>query len=177
MTQDPRISPQAITTSDASDNWGCGTFNSELDWFQLQWPSSWSTLHIMVKELAPIMIACAVWGKWWQGKSIRCICDDAAVVSIINSGSSRDATVMHLTWCLFFFQAVFSLLIHVIHLPGKWNIAADSLSRNKLPLFNQQVPGASLQPTPLLEEPKNTIVHHRPDWTSKLGKLGSILSY
>ena len=170
MTQDPRISPQAIITSDASGNWGCGAFNSNLDWFQLQWPSSWHALHITVKELAPIVIACAIWGKRWQGKSIRCICDNAAVVSIINSGSSRDATVMHLMRCLFFFQAVFSLSIHAVHLPGKQNIAADSLSRNKVPLFHQQVPGASLQPTPLPEELQKAIIHHRPDWISKTWK-------
>ena len=109
MTQDPHISPQPIIISDASGNWGCGAFNLDLDWFQLQWPNSWSTLHITVKELAPIVIACAVWGKRWQGKSIHCVCDNAAVVSIVTSGSSRDATVMHLMWCLFFFQAVFSL--------------------------------------------------------------------
>ena len=87
--------------------------------FQLLWPSSWTALHLTVKELAPIVMACAVWGKRWQGRSIRCICDNAAVVSIINSGSSRDATVMHLMRCLFFFQAVFSLSIHAVHLPGK----------------------------------------------------------
>ena len=119
MTQDPCISPQPIITSDASGNWGCGAFNLDLDWFQLQWPNSWSTLHITVKELAPIVIACAVWGRRWQGRSIHCVCDNAAVVSIITSGSSRDATVMHLMWCLFFFQAVFSLSLHSVHLPGK----------------------------------------------------------
>ena len=37
MTQDPHISPQPIIISDASGNWGCGAFNLDLDWFQLQY--------------------------------------------------------------------------------------------------------------------------------------------
>ena len=52
MIQDPYISPQAIITSDASGNWGCGAFNLLLDWFQLQWPSSWSALNSYYSEEA-----------------------------------------------------------------------------------------------------------------------------
>ena len=146
-------------------------FNSESDWFQLQWPDSWSSIHITVKELVPVVIACAVWGKKWQGKSIQCVCDNAAVVAIVNSGSSKDALVMHLMRCLFFFQAVFSLSLHAVHLPGKSNVAADSLSRDKLPLFFQQVPKAPPQPTPLPPELLKAVIHHRPDWTSQTWKV------
>lgn len=171
MIQDRHMSPQAIVTSDASGNWGCGAFNSDSEWFQLQWPSSWKGVHITVKELVPIVVACAVWGKQWQGKSIRCNCDNAAVVAIVNSGRSKDALVMHIMRCLFFFQAVFSLSIHAVHLAGKRNVAADSLSRNKLSLFHQQVPTASPQATPLPEELLNAVIHHRPDWTSETWKV------
>ena len=81
------------------------------------------------KELVPIIIAAAVWGRKWQGKAVLCRCDNAAVVAVINSGKSKDALVMHLMRCLFFFQAVFSLSLHAVHLPGKVNVAADCLSR------------------------------------------------
>jgi hypothetical protein len=121
-----------------------------------------------VKELVPIVVACAVWGKQWPGKSIRCNCDIAAVVAIVNSGRSKDALVMHIMRCLFFFQAVFSLSIYAVHLAGKRNVAADSLSRNKLSLFHQQVPTASPQATPL---PDELLIHHRPDWTSETWKV------
>lgn len=171
MSQDPRLPPQAVITSDASGNWGCGAFSSASDWFQLQWPSSWNTVHITIKELVPIVLACAIWGRQWQGKSVRCVCDNAAVVAIVNSGSSKDALVMHLMRCLFFFQAVFSLSIHAVHLAGKKNIAADGLSRNNLPLFLQQVPTAKPQPTPLPAELLKAIIHQRPDWTSKTWKV------
>ena len=38
-------------------------FSSEGAWFQVQWPVSWSSVHITVKELAPIVLATALWGK------------------------------------------------------------------------------------------------------------------
>ena len=41
--------------------------------------------HITVKELLPIVMACAVWGNQWSSKSVKCFCDNAAVVTILNS--------------------------------------------------------------------------------------------
>ena len=87
-------------------------------------------------------MATAVWGRKSQGEVVLCRCDNAAVVAVINSGKSKDALDMHLMRCLFFFQAVFSLSLHAVHLPGKINVAADCLSRDNLPQFFQQVPTA-----------------------------------
>ena len=42
----------ATMTSDASGSWGCGAFTSSGEWLQLQWPESWASVHITVKELA-----------------------------------------------------------------------------------------------------------------------------
>ena len=53
-------------TTDASGHWGCGAFNEER-WFQLQWPDSLEDSHISVKELIPIVVATAVWGRFWRG--------------------------------------------------------------------------------------------------------------
>ena len=173
MSRDPRVGHEASITSDASGSWGCGAFNSqsEAEWFQLQWPETWCSIHITAKELVPIIIAAAVWGRKWQGKAVLCRCDNAAVVAVINSGKSKDALVMHLMRCLFFFQAVFSLSLHAVHLPGKNNVAADCLSRDNLPQFFQQVPTASTHPTQLPDELLNALIHHRPDWTSKKWKV------
>ena len=110
--------PEAVITSDASGNWGCGAFSSQSCWFQLQWPQQWAKVHITVKELQPIVVACAVWGKNWRGQTIKCICDNAAVVAIINSGRSKDKLAMHILRCLFFFTAHFNLSLFAQHLPG-----------------------------------------------------------
>ena len=52
--------PAAQLISDASGGWGCGAFTSTEQWFQLQWPESWASVHITVKELAPIVVTCAL---------------------------------------------------------------------------------------------------------------------
>ena len=75
--------------SDASESWGCGAYTSAWEWFQLRWPPSWESIHITVKELLPIVVAAAVWHKQWEGKSVKCLCGNAATVAIINSGRSK----------------------------------------------------------------------------------------
>ena len=173
MSRDPCISHDAVITSDASGLWGCGAFSSlpETEWFQLRWPDSWSLVHITAKELVPSIISVAVWGRKLQGTAIQCRCDHAAVVAVINSGRIKDALVMHLMLCLFFFQAVFSLSLHAVHLLGKVNIAADCLSRDNLPQFLQQVPTTSPIQPHCRWSCSMPLIHHRPDWTSKNWKV------
>lgn len=161
-----RSSPAGTVTSDASGSWGCGAFSSSGEWFQLQWPASWEAVHITVKELLPVVIACAVWGERWSGKTVRCHCDNEAVVAILKSGTSKHPLVMHLMRCLFLFTARSQLYLDPVHVPGRLNEAADSLSRGKLPLFLQLVPSAHPNPTPIPEELSQALVHQRPDWTA-----------
>ena len=154
-------------TSDASGRWGCGAFTEKREWFQFCWPASWDNVHITVKELLPIVVACAVWGHQWQGATVRCLCDNAAVVAIVKSGTSKDSVVMHLMRCLFFFTASHQLLLLLQHLPGKENATADHLSRDALPLFLQLIPHAKEHPTALSEELMAALVTLRPDWMSE----------
>ena len=158
--------PSATVTSDASGGWGCGAFTTTGEWFQFQWPPSWKDIHITVKELLPIIVACAVWGKQWRGKTICCLCDNAAVVAILRSGTSKNPLAMHLMRCLFFYTASHQLILTPQHVPGKLNTAADHLSRNGLPSFLQLVPTAKSNPTPLPHLLMQALVHQRPDWTS-----------
>ena len=158
--------PVATVTSDASGSWGCGAYSSPGAWFQFQWPSSWNHIHITVKELLPIVVACGVWGHLWHGKTILCRCDNAAVVAIIRSGSSKDRVAMHLMRCLFFFTAIHQLFIVPQHVPGKENTAADRLSRDALSSFLQLVPTANPRPTDLPGALMQALVFQTPDWTT-----------
>ena len=56
--------------SDASGSWGCGAIFGP-NWFQLRWAGLGSTRdqNITVKELSPIVVAAAVWGPLWVGKT------------------------------------------------------------------------------------------------------------
>ena len=159
--------PEATVTSDASGRWGCGAFTDSGEWFQFRWPVEWEGVHITSKELLPIVVACAVWGSRWQGCIVRCLCDNAAVVAIIRSGSSRDQSAMHLMRCLFFFVAHFQLVLAPAHIPGKQNVAADHLSRDALSSFLQLMPGAKADPTPLAADLMAALVTNQPDWTSE----------
>ncbi len=158
--------PTATVTSDASCGWGCGAFSSSGNWFQFAWPQVWLSVHITVKELLPVIMACALWGHRWQGGTIRCRTDNAAVVAMVNRGTSKNSLAMHLLRSLFFFMARFNLFLQAEHVPGRQNIAADSLSRDNLPLFFQQVPRASRLPTPIPDGLSQALVLRQPDWTS-----------
>jgi len=90
--------------SDASGSFGCGAVYSLLqEWFQLPWSihciQSWLRLHesgIALKELLPIVLACAIWGRVWQFFQIIAHYDNEAVILIVNSGYSRVSHIMHL---------------------------------------------------------------------------------
>jgi len=99
-------------------------------------------IHITVKELLPIVIGAALWGEQWRGKTIKCWCDNAAVVAVLRSGWSKDEKLMHLMRCLFFILAHYNVSIIGQHIPGVENRAANALSRNDVDLFFSQVPSA-----------------------------------
>ena len=63
--------------SDASGSWGCGAWYGT-HWFQLQWNTQLAALTIMAKELLPVVLACAVWGR--LGPVVTVLCDNQAVV-------------------------------------------------------------------------------------------------
>ena len=167
MSVPSRASHDVVLISDASEKWGCGAYNnSHGEWIQFQWLREWGSILITIKELLPIVLSCAVWGRYWKGKSVKCLCDNAAVVAIINSGRSKVDKTMHLMRCLTFCLAPYGTNIFAEHLPGKDNIAADALSRDNLTLFRQQFPRAAQLPAKLPQEPILALVTHQPDWTS-----------
>ena len=112
-----------IITSDASGSWGCGAYLSTWAWFQLEWPKSWASTHITVKELLPLVLAIAMWGRQWH-------CDNAAVVAMLRSGWCKNEHTMHLLRSLFFFQASCHVSLVAEHIRGVKNGLADALSRN-----------------------------------------------
>ena len=157
-------SPEVIVTSDASGSWGCGAY-SESVWFQLKWASPIADQHITIKELIPVVIAAATWGKDWAGKTVLVQCDNAAVVAIVNQNSSKDKEVMHLMRCLAFITAKFQFLLTATHIPGI-NMAADALSRDRVDLFHSLIPQANKSASPIPPPLLDLLLISKPDWTS-----------
>ena len=158
--------PPASVTSDASGNWGCGAYSGS-EWFMLQWVGPIQSLHITVKELAPIVVAAILWGRSWGGKVIHVQCDNSAVVSIVNQGSSRNSQAMQLTRCLAFLAAKWEFHIIASHIKGVDNILADALSRDNLPLFRTLYPQASPVPAVIPEAVLDLLFLREPEWTSR----------
>ena len=143
---------EATITSDASGWWECGAFWSDGEWFQLEWPDSWIGVNITIKELLPIVVATctAMWGKKWRGNRVKCRCDNAAVVAMLRSGSSKGERAMHLLRILFLFLATYDVFIFGEHIPGIKIGSADSLSRDNHRSFLLQVPQAQQELSPVL---------------------------
>ena len=123
-------------------------------------------LDIAVKELLPIIIAAAIWGKEWRGAQVTCHCDNQAVVAVMGSRSCRERHLMHLLRCLFFYEAHYEFKICCRHVPGSCNGIADDLSRNNLPAFRSKVPGADESPSRIPTSLAKLLLSMDPDWLS-----------
>ena len=169
--------PDHIITSDASGNWGCGAFHAN-EWFQMQWDSHTAPLHITIKELLPVVIATAIWGRNWIGKTVRALCDNMAVVHIIRTRQSKDHNAMHLMRCLALIECSFHFTLVSRHIPGKHNDLADALSRNNLPHFLTHYPQAQPTPTPIPTLLYKALISQQPNWTSTTwaDQFGTIIS-
>ena len=151
--------------SDASGAWGCGAWHGR-QWFQLQWDHRSIHLSIVVKELLPILLACAIWGRAWQGCRVICHCDNQAVVAGLRSRTIREKHCMHMLRTLAFIEAHTSFYLCPQYINTKVNLLADSLSRGNLISFLSQVPNADPHaaaiPIPLV----NLLLDPTLDWTS-----------
>ena len=162
----PLPNPAHTVTSDASGSWGCGAVSDSGEYFQVQWPSSWTTTNIAIKEMVPVVISVAIWGRKWTESTLRIRSDNMAVVHALTSGAAKDPRLMHLLRCLHFFTARHQISICARHVPGVLNTAADALSRNKMSVFFQCAPQAAQAPFPVPSQLLETLIWHSPDWTS-----------
>ena len=160
-------SPTVFLTSDASGSWGCGAFAGP-NWFQLAWPNDHARdCPIAYKELAPIVLALAIWGHLWSQQTVLCFTDNTAVVSILLSRTSKNKDIMHLVRCLYFYEAHFQCFLTAQYLPGSHNELADHLSRNRLCSFLQKRPQARQSPSVIPPALLNLLFLSKPDWLSR----------
>ena len=96
-----------------------------------------------------------------------CLCDNAAAVHIINSGTSSDLYAMALIRCLHFITARLNIALSASHLPGSENAMADALSRNKLSHFFFLNPQANRYPCSIPAAVINLLSKPHLDWTSQ----------
>ena len=79
------------------------------------------------------------------------LCDNRAVVDILNAGTSKSSDVKHLLRLLTLAACRHNFVFSASHIPGRVNVAADALSRLRLQDFRRLVPEAN--PLPRLIPP------------------------
>ena len=139
-------SPELTVHSDASGSWGCGGYVDK-DWFQYRWLARHQCLSIASKELIPVVISAAIFGRSWSGKLVNFMVDNLPVVQVLQVTYSRDPHLMHLIRLLVLFAAHFNFWFTATHVAGKKNTFADALSRNNASLFLSQTPQVNQQLT------------------------------
>ena len=76
-----------------------------------------------------ILVAIGTWVSQWQGKAVRIFCDNAAVVSVLNSGKTRHLTLAAIARNIFMETAQGDISLKTVHIMGRVNEIADSLSK------------------------------------------------
>lgn len=97
-----------------------------------------SPINIMAKELAPIILSCALWSRLISKKRVEFKCDNHSLVDVTKKGSSKEDIVMHLLRCPLVCYAVFDIHVTVSHIPVVLNTLADLLSRERFLLMHPQ---------------------------------------
>ena len=162
----PPLMQTFTLVSNASGSWGCGAFWGR-DWFHLPWNNALQDTHISTKELAPIVLAAAIWGRAWQGHTIHVLSDNTAAVAAIYNRTSALEESAHLLRCLAFLTAHHQCELVARHIPGQHNVLADALSRNNVELFRMLHPQAQPRPVILPEQLIRLLITEQPDWMSQ----------
>ena len=132
--------------SDASGAIGYGAFLNQ-KWFNGLWHATQVSQSIAYKELFPVVLAAHVWGQEWSKNHITFRSDNEAVVSVLNSRTSRVPEMMRLLRSLLLAAARFNFSFSSLHIPGVDNSIADALSRFRWQEFRRLAPAAHQAPT------------------------------
>ena len=163
--------PAALSAQHMDRCLGCGGWNPTTgEWIQLEWsgvnrPPGADSGGVAWKELVPIVLACAVWGRQWSGGAVTIHCDTTAAVSVVNSGYSRVPELMHLLRCLFFIRAHFQLEAWAVHTRGR-RMGWPTRSHGTMYRFYSQVPAARIRRTLIPPALVALLIEQQPDWTS-----------
>ena len=148
----PPVSTDIINLFTDASFLGFGAYFDNL-WFSEAWPDSVQAaitsrkINIAFLELFSVLVSVSSWGDILRHCQIVGFTDNEAIVSIWSSGSSKEPNLMALVRVLFFLSVEFNCSITFHHVPGKWNLFADLLSRLQVQEFKLACPTAAPQPS------------------------------
>ena len=86
-------------------------------------------MNIAHLEMVNILVALKVFCRQWAGKRVMVHCDNQAVVCVLQSGKVRDPFLGACARNVWLWAATFDIELTYVHVMGKYNRAADLLSR------------------------------------------------
>ena len=92
-------------------------------------PLGYMDMNIVHLEMLNILVALRVWNMSWAKSIVRIACDNEAVVQVLNSGRTRDLTLVAIARNIQMQLATWDINLQVNHIAGKDNQIADLLSR------------------------------------------------
>ena len=87
-------------------------------------------MHITAKELLAVIECAEQWGTRWNNKILLALIDNAGAAFDINKGRSKDKQVVQLLHRLKHVEKHFGFKTIALHLPRRFNIVADALSKH-----------------------------------------------
>ena len=128
--------PSKIVHLDACPYGLGGIFDSQV--FALPLAQEYRHVNIAYLEMLNTLVVLKVWHSQWAGLKVLIKCDNQAVVSVLNSGRSRDQVLAEYARNIFLRTSTFNIDLKVVHVPGKLNDVADLLSRLFITRDNSQ---------------------------------------
>ena len=89
----------------------------------------WQHVNIAIKEFLPIVLSIRKWGPILANKRILFKTDNQSIVFAINKQSCKDSQLMNMVRQLVVAAMTFNIDFRAEHLPGKYNLVPDFLSR------------------------------------------------
>ena len=122
---------QLFTDSAGGKTLGCASYLHG-EWAVLNWPKHWSSEilnDITYLEIIPVAMAINFWKERFETKQILFHCDNLAVVTILNSKTSKSERAMSLVRPIVLWTLPYNFQFKAMHISSMCNKIADPLSR------------------------------------------------
>ena len=128
---------------------GCGAFLHN-KWAYIKWPRYWDPqvlCDMTFLELIPVVMAIFVWGNsHLKNKRLHLHTDNEALVSVLNSKTSKSPRVMTLVRPLVLKLLHLNINVRSSHIMGTSNEISDAISRLQWDRFRLLAPQAQAHP-------------------------------
>ena len=129
IKHEPWSLPDALIASDACLVGGGATFSDRFFTYTFPLDLKKATSNICHLEFITVLLALKVWGSSLNGVRFTVLCDNAATVSVMNTGRAQDAFLQECARELVFLACKFDFEIRAVHIAGAENRLPDWLSR------------------------------------------------